>query len=229
MEKLKRKGEKKGEDYLLCIVSIVWNFSISITPQRKMETIRNISLSIPDIYSALSKKELIWILQEKCHLGIVSQVEMIENLILNLESPTETNHAAFVYFQYWYPTLGNVIIQDKLELGESIAIPLNSNTPELFAHAYKNNFSLPVSDFEELEESKNVEEQSQLYENKIVKELEERLEEELEEQDNLKSMEEELSNIIGEESFDLVDADYAACLERQLSSILYSTAPITLQ
>jgi hypothetical protein len=191
-----------------------------------METIRNISLSIPDIYSALSKKELIWILQEKCHLGVISHVEMIENLILNLESPTETNHMAFVYFQYWYPTLGNVIIQDKLEMGESIAIPLNSKTPELLAHAYKNNFSLPVFELEEPEE-----EPIHHYESKLEEEDEVEQEEEMEqevEQEVMKSIEEELSNLIGEESFDLVDAEYASCLERQLTSILYSTAPITL-
>jgi hypothetical protein len=178
-----------------------------------MEAIRNISLYIPDIYSVLDERELIRILQEKCHLGVISHIEMLENLIINLENPKETKYTAFVYFQHWYPTLGNIIIQDKLELGESISIPLKFNSSEKFVYAYKNNFSLPVPYSEDLEESKKVEEQAQLCENK----LEEELEEELEKQDSVKSMEEDLSNIIGEESFDLVDAEYAACLERQIS------------
>jgi hypothetical protein len=188
-----------------------------------MESIQNISIYIPDVPSSLNKKDLMVILQEKCHLGAVKYIEILENLCVNLENPNETNCTAFVYFQYWYSTLGNAMIQEQLEKGESITIPSYLNTV-LNMCAYKNNFSIPMSYLEELEE----EEQSERDEKNGFISEEKRQEEN---GDKLweEEIEEELSRIMGEESFDLVDVEYVTCLEKQLRCLLSSISPITPQ
>jgi hypothetical protein len=201
-----------------------------------MNSLQNISLCIPEASSSLSKKELLDILQDKCHLGVVEHIEILENLCINLENPNESNRVAFVYFHYWYPTLGNAIIQEQLEEGKSVPIPSYLNTV-LNMCMYKNNYSIPMYSVGEFEEDNGgtIKEDS-LSEEKWEEEW--RNDDEnwhhmvsfMEEQREMEEMEEELSKIMGEESFDLVDANYVSCLENQLSAFLHSTvAPITLQ
>jgi hypothetical protein len=210
---------------------------------KKMNSMQNISLCIPEVSSYLNKKELLDILQDKCHLGVVEHIEILENLCINLEKPNESNRVAFVYFHHWYPTLGNTMIQEQLEEGKSVPIPSYLNTA-LNMCLHKNNYSIPMyslDDFEEEENGGTIKEGS-LSEEKRGEEEEWRNDDDdddenwhfiissMEEQQKMEEMEEELSRIMGEESFDLVDADYVSHLENQLSIFLHSTAaPITLQ
>jgi hypothetical protein len=212
-----------------------------------MEALPNISLYLPHVDSSLTEKEMTYWLQNYCQLGAVEHIELIEELFLyDSQSPI----TAFVYFYEWYPTLGNQWIQKELQESHSITLPAMNeygySIPSM--KAYKNEYQIipilegktPIS----VKECEKGEEESVKDWAEIWKELgdegwkvwdEERDEEREgwleEERDPLldplyEEQMNELLKIMEHESFEFVDADYAACLEKQLSSFRLSTASI---
>jgi hypothetical protein len=161
-----------------------------------MESITNISLFLPSVPQNMDEKVLTELLQEQCHIGVIDYIEILEELCLY----PETNYTAFVYFQSWYPTLGNKQLQEDLEQIGVIQIPI-TNGEQKYMYAFRNTYCIP-----------------QLKNNpKREEELEEKIEKEM-----METME-----IMGKESFDFVDASYATYLETELYH--KSLEPISLQ
>ena len=85
--------------------------------------IQNMSLYIPQIRSPMTENDLVNLLQETCHIGEIENIEMFEDLVI---TPEQTS-TAFVYFKFWYPTLGNQSLQEDLMKTGKILIPLDAN------------------------------------------------------------------------------------------------------
>ena len=201
-------------------------------------SVQNISLYIPQIRAPMTENDLVKLLQETCHIGEIENIEMFEDLVI---TPEQTS-SAFVYFQFWYPTLGNQCLQVELMKTGKFLIPLDADH---VLNVYKNEYFLTPSIGSDEEEDSETEMETKM-ETKMETEIEEILEMEKEEEDveineqeileEQAEMEfeqyyqemEEVMRLMGEESFDFVSADYASRLETQLSSMMYSTAPISV-
>ena len=173
----------------------------------------------------MTENDLAKLLQETCHLGVIENIEMFEDLLI---APEQTSYA-FVYFQHWYPTLGNQCLQVEFMKTGKFPIPLDADR---VLTVYPNQYFLtPSVSSEEAEseveseaesEMENGGEELDINEREIMEEQEEILFEQY-----YQEME-EVMRLMGEESFDLVSADYASRLETQLGALMYSTAPISV-
>lgn len=198
-------------------------------------SVQNISLYIPHIRAPISENDLMKLLQETCHIGEIENIEIFEDLLI---TPEQTS-SAFVYFQHWYPTLGNQCLQVELMNTGKILIPLDADR---VLNVFKNDYFLTpsvCSDDEEdseivmenREEERDVEEFLEM--EKEVEEVDINEREIMEEQSEIEFEQyyqemEEVMRLMGEESFDLVSADYASRLETQLGALIYSNAPISV-
>jgi hypothetical protein len=160
----------------------------------------------------MTENDLAKLLQETCHLGEIENIEMFEDLLI---APEQTSYA-FVYFQHWYPTLGNQCLQVELMKTGKFLIPLDADR---VLTVYPNQYFLtPSVSSEEAEseaesEAENGGEELDINIREIMEEQEEILFEQY-----YQEME-EVMQLMGEESFDLVSADYASRLETQLGAL----------
>ena len=198
-------------------------------------SVQNISLYIPHIRAPISENDLMKLLQETCHIGEIENIEIFEDLLI---TPEQTS-SAFVYFQHWYPTLGNQCLQVELMNTGKILIPLDADR---VLNVFKNDYFLTPSVCSDDEEDseivmENREEESAVEEflelEKEVEEVDINEREIMEEQSEIEFEQyyqemEEVMRLMGEESFDLVSADYASRLETQLGALMYSNAPISV-
>ena len=198
-------------------------------------SVQNISLYIPHIRAPISENDLMKLLQETCHIGEIENIEIFEDLFI---TPEQTS-SAFVYFQHWYPTLGNQCLQVELMNTGKILIPLDADR---VLNVFKNDYFLTPSVCSDDEEDseivmENREEESAVEEflelEKEVEEVDINEREIMEEQSEIEFEQyyqemEEVMRLMGEESFDLVSADYASRLETQLGALMYSNAPISV-
>lgn len=208
---------------------------------------KNISLFFPQIEASITKEDLVCLLQEKCHLGEIENIELFEELCVTSSS----HYSAFVYFQSWYPTLGNQMIQEQLETTGQIKIPFGFDSDAssvYYLHAHKNYYTIPSyisSEEEETEEEQEGKKGDEIDEEEILKyireqenihdqETEEIMMSQEEQSDEInyeryyQEMEEAME-LMGNESFDFVSSDYAACLETQISSMMNIITPISQQ
>ena len=220
-----------------CIVVICLLFAYFQNLIPKM-SVQNISLYIPRIRAPMTENDLAKLLQETCHLGEIENIEMFEDLLI---APEQTSYA-FVYFQHWYPTLGNQCLQVELMKTGKFLIPLDADrvltvypnqyflTPSVSSEEAESEVEseaeseteMKEGDVEEFSEMENGGEEVEINEREIMEEQEEILFEQY-----YQEME-EVMRLMGEESFDLVSADYASRLETQLGALMYSTAPISV-
>jgi len=196
-------------------------------------SVQNISLYIPRIRAPMTENDLAKLLQETCHLGVIENIEMFEDLLI---APEQTSYA-FVYFQHWYPTLGNQCLQVELMKTGKFLIPLDADR---VLTVYPNQYFLTPSVSSEEAESEAESEAELESESEAESEMENGGEEVdinereiMEEQEEIRFEQyyqemEEVMELMGEESFDLVSADYASRLETQLGALMYSTAPISV-
>ena len=101
-------------------------------------SVQNISLYIPHIRAPISENDLMKLLQETCHIGEIENIEIFEDLLI---TPEQTS-SAFVYFQHWYPTLGNQCLQVELMNTGKILIPLDADR---VLNVFKNDYFLTPS------------------------------------------------------------------------------------
>jgi len=196
--------------------------------------VQNISLYIPHIRAPMTENDLANLLQETCHLGEIENIEMFEDLLI---TPEKTS-SAFVYFQHWYPTLGNQCLQVELMNTGKFLIPLDG---ERVLNAFKNDYFLTPSMYSDEEEDSETEMENREEEEAVeFLEMEKEVEEtEINEREIMEEQEEilfeqyyqemeEVMRLMGEESFDFVSADYASRLETQLGALISSTDPISV-
>ena len=179
-----------------------------------MNSMKNISLYLPNVKSSITKNNLRYLLKDICHLGEIENIEMIEHLYIIPENTS----SAFVYFKYWFPTLGNSLLQEKLETGGTISIPyafqMNGSTENGELIIYKNKYNVTPSissdeDEEEIEEEENLQ--------KRINDQEKEVMEFIEEEENIYYQEmEDAIELMGNESFEFVSSDYASRLETEL-------------
>jgi hypothetical protein len=193
-------------------------------------SVQNISLYIPHIQSPITENDLVKLLQETCHLGEIENIEMFEDLLI---TPEQTI-SAFVYFQFWYPTLGNQCLQVELMNTGKILIPLDGDrvlnvfkndyflTPSVCSEEAESETEMKERVVEEFMEMEKEVEEADINEREIMEEQEEILFEQY-----YQEME-EVMRLMGEESFDLVSADYASRLETQLGALISSNVPISV-
>jgi len=188
-------------------------------------SVQNISLYIPRIQSPMTENDLVKLLQETCHIGEIENIELFEDLLI---TPEQTS-SAFVYFQHWYPTLGNQCLQVELMKTGKFLIPIDGDR---VLNVFKNEYFLTPSvgsdeedsdqEIEEILEMEKEGEEVEINEREIMEE-----QAEMEFEQYYQEME-EVMRLMGEESFDLVSADYASRLETQLGALISSTAPISV-
>ena len=190
-------------------------------------SVQNMSLYIPHIRAPMTENDLVKLLQNTCHLGEIENIEMFEDLLI---TPEQTS-SAFVYFQHWYPTLGNQCLQEELMKLGKILIPLDADR---VLNVYKNDYFLTPSVCSEEAESE-AESDTEMKEGAVEEFLEIEMEnggedmninerEIMEEQEEILFEQyyqemEEVMRLMGEESFDFVSADYASRLENQLEAL----------
>jgi hypothetical protein len=183
---------------------------------------KNISLYLPQINSNITKNNLRYLLKDICHLGEIENIEMIEHLCII--SPENTS-SAFVYFKYWFPTLGNSLLQEKLETG-TVSIPyafqIKDSTENGELIVYKNKYNITPSissDEDEEEEEEELQERINEQEREVI--------EFIEEEENIYYQEmEDAIELMGTESFEFVSSDYASRLETALFLKNRSKTPI---
>ena len=213
---------------IICCPFCICNLPISLAYFQNLipkMSVQNISLYIPRIRAPMTENDLAKLLQETCHLGEIENIEMFEDLLI---APEQTSYA-FVYFQHWYPTLGNQCLQVELMKTGKFPIPLDADR---VLTVYPNQYFLtPSVSSEEAESEVESEAESEMENGGEEVDINER--EIMEEQEEIRFEQyyqemEEVMRLMGEESFDLVSADYASRLETQLGALMYSTAPISV-
>jgi len=226
------------ENYLLPLLYLYFAYFLPIS-RTKMK-IQNISLYIPQIKVPMSQYELAVLLRDTCHIGEIENIEMFEDLVI----ASEQTSYAFVYFHHWYPTLGNQCLQIELMKMGKFLIPIDADhvlsvyqnqyflTPSVSSEEAESDTELEADSETEMKEGdvenidieiemENEGEESDINEREIMEEQEEIMFEQY-----YQEME-EVMQLMGEESFDFVSADYASRLETQLGDLIYSTAHIS--
>jgi hypothetical protein len=216
---LQKKSEKRGETEKLKIKRInEWEVSLLPFIQlrlslclSKMNTMKNISLYLPQINGSITKNNLRYLLKDICHLGEIENIEMIEHLYITPENTC----SAFVYFKYWFPTLGNALLQEKLETG-TVSIPyafqIKDATENGELIVYKNKYNVTPSISSDEEEELQERELMEFIDNQ-------------EEEIYYQEMEDAIE-LMGNESFEFVSSDYASRLETELFLMNRSKTPV---
>lgn len=188
-----------------------------------MNSKKNISLYLPQINGSITKNNLRYLLKDICHLGEIENIEMIEHLYI---SPENMN-SAFVYFKYWFPTLGNTLLQEKLESGGTLSIPyalqINDATENGELIIYKNKYNVtPFISSDEDDEEEELQERINEQEREVMEFIKK------EEEIYYQEMEDAIE-LMGNESFEFVSSDYASRLETELFLIHRSKTPVLEQ
>jgi hypothetical protein len=144
---------------------------------------------------------------------------MIEHLYITPENTS----SVFVYFKYWFPTLGNALLQEKLETGP-ITIPyvfqINDATDNGNLIVYKNKYNVaPFISSDEDDEDEELQERINEQEREVMEFIKK------EEEIYYQEMEDAIE-LMGNESFEFVSSDYASRLETELFLMNRSKTPV---